>query len=596
MSIKKVFAAALACVTIGSSLAWGQTWTTSTIQNVNGIDYELWNQNNTGTVNMDITGGSDDPNGGTFEATWSGTENILFRAGKKWGSSSNTTARSLGNITLDFAATWQSPDDVKMLGVYGWAYYPSESVPTQTESGQHETFSDQIEYYIIQDRGSYNPGQGATNSNKRGEATIDGIVYEFWVGDRLNQPMLTGNGNFKQYFSIPKNTSNHRTSGEINISRHFAEWEKVGMQMMDCPLYEIAMKVESYTGPGANSSGSANVTRNLLILGGSGSGDDFYLVTNVSPSGAGTVTRDPDEHYYAPDETVQLTATPNSGWRFIGWEGDASDSTSSTTVTMSEDRTVTARFELESGEGTTNLIEDGDFPGSSVIDTDEGASWRLGQGEHWGDSEATSSVSNGTATINVTTIGEESYQPQLVQYGLALDEDVMYKLTFTASAESERTIEVSFQQSVDPWAGYASEEFDLTTSEEEYEFVFTMNDPTDLASQFAFNLGQETGIVHISDIKLVHTTDGSTSLSRGNSVRTTRGSTPLVSITGRTLNVSPVDGSNLQVRVVDVKGQIRANFNAAGAETFSLTNIPAGMYFVDVKGTDVKQLTPIVLR
>ncbi len=355
MSKKKVFAAALACVAIGSSLAWGQcdNWTSSTIRNCNGIDYELWNQNNSGTVNLKITGGSTNPNGGTFQATWQGTENVLFRAGKKWGASSKTTARSVGNITLDFAATWNSGDNVKMLGVYGWAYYPAGSIPTKRENGQSATFSNQIEYYIIQDRGSYNP---ASSGKKYGEATIDGIAYEFWTCDRINQPMLTGNGNFKQYFSVPKSTSSHRQSGTISISKHFDEWDKASMKMMDCALYEIAMKVESYTGAAKNSNGSANVTKNLLTLG------------------------------------------------------------------------------------------------------------------------------------------------------------------------------------------------------------------------------------------------GSSSISSGHSVIATRGSTPLVFVKGRTLNVSPVDGSKLQVRVVDIKGQVRANFNTADAAAFSLSNIPAGWYFVDVTGAGVKQFTPVVLN
>ena len=363
--------------------------------------------------------------------------------------------------------------------------------------------------------------------------------------------------------------------------------------MMDCALYEIAMKVESYTGS-ANGRGSAKVTKNILTFGGSSGGDEFFLVTNVSPSGAGTVTKSPNNSYYAPNATVQLTATANSGYRFVGWEGDASGSTSPTTVTMSKDRTVTAKFELV-GESTTNLLKDGNFPSSSVIATDDGTSWKLGQGQYWGNSAATSSVSNRTATVNVTTIGTESYQPQLVQYGLALDEDVMYKLTFKARAASARKIEVSFQQAVEPWAGYASKEFDLTTSEQDYEFVFTMTSATDQASQFAFNLGQVTGNVYISDVKLVHTT-ASTSISRGHRVIANRGSTPLVSVKGRTLNVSPVDGFKLQVRVVDVKGQVRANFNAADEAAFSLSNIPAGRYFVYVTGTGVKQFTPIVLK
>lgn len=270
MKIKKAFAAVLACMAIGPSLAWGQcsVFTTSTIRNCNGIDYELWNQNNKGTVSMQITGGSTNPNGGTFSGTWNGTENILIRAGKKWGASSTTTTKSVGNISLEFAATWSSSDNVKMLGIYGWAYYPAGSSPTKTENGQNTSFSNQIEYYIIQDRGSYNAASGGTNSKKYGEGTIDGIVYEFYTADRLNQPMLTGNGNFKQYFSVPKSTSSHRQSGTVSISKHFEAWDKAGMKMLDCALYEVAMKVESYTGS-ATGNGSANVTKNLLTLGGS---------------------------------------------------------------------------------------------------------------------------------------------------------------------------------------------------------------------------------------------------------------------------------------------------------------------------------------
>jgi uncharacterized repeat protein (TIGR02543 family) len=594
MSIKNVFAALIALLAFGPTLTWGQCtepWETSTIRNCNGIDYELWNQNNRGTVNMRITGGSTNPNGGTFEASWNGTENILARAGKKWGSSSTTTARSIGNISLDFVATWTSGDNVKMLGIYGWAYYPPGSEPTKREDGQNTTFTNQIEYYIIQDRGSYNP---ASNGKKYGEATIDGIAYEFWISDRIDQPNLTGNGNFKQYFSVPKNTSSHRQSGVVTISKHFDEWDKAGMKMMDCPLYEVAMKVESYTGS-PNGSGSANVSKNLLTLGGSTPVDQFSLVTNVSPAGAGTVTKSPNNSTYAPNASVQLTATPSTGWRFVGWSGDASGSTNPTTVTMSSNRTVTAQFELVSGQGTTNLIQDGNFPSGSVISTGDGTSWKLGQGEYWGNSAATSSVSNGTATINVTTIGTESYQPQLVQYGLALDNNVMYKLTFKARAASARKIEVSFQQSVDPWASYASKEFDLTSSEQSYEFIFTMASATDPASQFAFNLGQATGNVYLSEVMLVHTTEGPTT-SIGQRLISLPSGALLVSVNGRTLNISLVDGSNLQVRVIDVNGKVRANLTTANTTDFSLSNIPSGQYYLGITGPGVKQFTSIVLE
>src|SRR5690606_30100344 len=111
---------------------------------------------------------------------------------------------------------------------------------------------------------------------------IDGIDYDFWIADRINQPMLTGSGNFKQYFSVPKSTSSHRQSGTVSISRHFEEWEKAGMKMLDCPLYEVAMKVESYTGS-ANGRGSANVSRNILTLGGTGGISTRNITLNAPP-------------------------------------------------------------------------------------------------------------------------------------------------------------------------------------------------------------------------------------------------------------------------------------------------------------------------
>ena len=73
-------------------------------------------------------------------------------------------------------------------------------------------------------------------------------------------------------------------------------------------------------------------------------------------------------------------------------------------------------------------------------------------------------------------------------------------------------IQVSFQMATDPHTTYAEKEFDLTTTDQEYQFVFTMSNASDLSSQFAFNLGQATGTVYISDAKLVHT---ATSIHRG---------------------------------------------------------------------------------
>lgn len=165
--MKKLIALSFIAAFFAPLFAQGPTWTTSTIQAYNGYDYELWNQNNAGTVSMKLTGDNGSGAsavGGTFTATWSNTQNVLFRSGKKWGSSSNQNHTQIGNMSINFAATWSSTDNVKMLGVYGWAYFTSANVPTKQENGTNASFSNQIEYYIIQDRGSYNPASGGTNA------------------------------------------------------------------------------------------------------------------------------------------------------------------------------------------------------------------------------------------------------------------------------------------------------------------------------------------------------------------------------------------------------------------------------------------------
>jgi hypothetical protein len=268
-------------------------------------------------------------------------------------------------------------------------------------------------------------------------------------------------------------------------------------------LYEVAsMKIESYTGNTGSAKGHATVKKNLLKIG--GSADELGLNVTASPAAAGTVTKSPNANYYAPKTAVQLTAKANEGWKFVGWEGDVTGSTETISVTMDKEKSVVAKFELV-GETTVNLLKDGDFPSGSVISTSQDASWFLGQGTNWGNSAAKTSVSGGTATVDVTTIGAETYQPQLVQYNLALDKGMKYKLSFKASADVDRKIEVNFQQSVDPWGSYATKEFDISTTEKEYTFIFAMEEDTDEAAQFAFNLGQTTGAVKISDVKLVFT-------------------------------------------------------------------------------------------
>lgn len=72
----------------------------------------------------------------------------------------------------------------------------------------------------------------------------------------------------------------------------------------------------------------------------------FYLTMNVNPSGAGTVS--PGSGWFDAGSSVQISATPSSGYVFSGWTGSGSGSYTGTanpaTITMNGPITQTANF------------------------------------------------------------------------------------------------------------------------------------------------------------------------------------------------------------------------------------------------------------
>lgn len=65
-------------------------------------------------------------------------------------------------------------------------------------------------------------------------------------------------------------------------------------------------------------------------------------------------------------ESVTLTATPNSGYEFSSWSGDASGSTNPLTITVTGDRTITANFSAS----VQNVIRYTLTPGSAALTGD----------------------------------------------------------------------------------------------------------------------------------------------------------------------------------------------------------------------------------
>ncbi len=98
-----------------------------------------------------------------------------------------------------------------------------------------------------------------------------------------------------------------------------------------------------------------------------------YTLT-INTVGSGTVSKSPDKTTYNPGEVVTLTANPAVGWSFSAWSGDLTGSTNPTTITMNNNKTVTAAFIIQTFTITASAGANGSISPSGAIVKNYGTS------------------------------------------------------------------------------------------------------------------------------------------------------------------------------------------------------------------------------
>jgi len=618
MSITKIFAAGLICAAsvtavfaqyyvdpcthtakLSATAAGAQEFTGNSNGNKSlaGTDYgyEMWTEG--GNNNKLIWFGPDQGGGAAFRTEWNNPNDYLGRVGyfmnqgKAWTQYKNMYCEY--NYTRSANGTGGG---YSYIGLYGWTKNP------------------QIEWYIVEDwfgSGIFN--NAGILGTKKGEFTAsNGATYHIW---RNTRPAGSGNilndgQAFPQYFSVRQRdnsgtTTATNTCGTIYVNEHFAEFEKISDMKMGTDLYEVKFLVEAGGGTGWFEATYLKLTQEDVERG-SVSPGNFSLVTYTSPANGGEVTKSSaPAGGYAPGASVTLTAAAKDGWKFAEWTGDHTGKTNPAEITMNANKSITARFE-PTGEGN-NIIKSGDFPSSSIIGAsdkkeDPAYHWILGQGNNWGNSNASTTVSSNSVEIIINTIGAQSYQPQLVQYGVPLENGMKYKLTFTAKAAAARKIVASFQKATDPWTDYAVDSFSLTTSNADYEMVFTMSAASDPAAQFAFNVGQTTDNVTISNVKLVYAVTssiGDMKIPQANVKKSSLRVTAKKSAINVKFKAKSIGTTEL--RLYGLKGNLvsKTNLQTVSGKSYSHTfdagKIPNGFYVVSVQSNGSIDRSKVVM-
>ncbi|HEY7373262.1 MAG TPA: CBM35 domain-containing protein, partial [Polyangia bacterium] len=122
-------------------------------------------------------------------------------------------------------------------------------------------------------------------------------------------------------------------------------------------------------------SGLANIDY-LQVLGEGLTPDNpsFSLTVAPNDAAAGSVSWAPMQAFYPAGASVMLTATPNAGYFFQSWTGDSPSATAATTITMTRNMVMTARF-LPDG-----TVQDPALLGYAAVQDDAGTPYLLNGG------------------------------------------------------------------------------------------------------------------------------------------------------------------------------------------------------------------------
>ncbi|EKD17551.1 uncharacterized protein L3040_006670 [Drepanopeziza brunnea f. sp. 'multigermtubi'] len=177
-----------------------------------GFFYSWWTDGGASAVYENLPGG-------TYTVSWKDGGNLVGGKGYKPGTPRNITYCGEYNY-----------EGNSYLAVYGWTTDPL------------------IEYYIVENFGTYNPSSGAT---KKGTVEADGDIYDIYVSLRTDKPSIQGTATFQQYWSVRRTK---RTGGNVNTQIHFDAWADAGMKLGSNFDYQI-VATEGYF-----SSGSSTIT------------------------------------------------------------------------------------------------------------------------------------------------------------------------------------------------------------------------------------------------------------------------------------------------------------------------------------------------
>lgn len=279
------------------------------------------------------------------------------------------------NITFD-ATDSNHPDTNRHIVSYSWAFGDGQSGNGSVVTHAYATF------------GSYTATLTVTDDNtppKTGTATL---VINVNAGNQA--PVANAGG---PYTAVPGNATifNGSGSSDPNVSAgdYIASFQwnvKNGVYTLSGQSPALSWVQISALGAGVHPvslivtdsfglTGTATTTLTVTF-------PAYTLTVAVNPAGSGTVVKDPNQASYVSGTQVQLTPIPaNAGWVFSHWSVDASGNANPLSVTMDDNKNITANF-IQSDITMIQTVKDNptQFVGQTVKLSGTYRGWETGHG------------------------------------------------------------------------------------------------------------------------------------------------------------------------------------------------------------------------
>lgn len=170
----------------------------------------------------------------------------------------------------------------------------------------------------------------------------DGFIFEQWMGDFEGEAnpatlIMTEDKSVTAQFREISTLLTIETTGEGSVETDF-EGQSVSLSAVPSDGWTFIRWEGDLSGGENPETLFLDEEKSVTAL----FDPQFTLTVNVE--GGGSVEIDPDRERYDNGDTVILTATPESGWRFSEWEGDISGNNNRIQVTMDSDKSATAVF------------------------------------------------------------------------------------------------------------------------------------------------------------------------------------------------------------------------------------------------------------